>query len=289
MKKSALLIAALAFGATSAFAQLENKKGEAYLPEAGDYAIGFDAAPFLQYFGNALNGTSGQGAFSGAWTNPYGMITGKMYASETMAYRGMIRLGFGSNKWTMPVVDDASTSTPPAMKDDELKSSYNFIGLGAGVEMRRGKGRLQGYYGGQFMFMFGGQKDAFTYGNAFSTSDPTPTTTDFQAAGAISYTNTVPGSRITEWKSGSMMGIGLRGFIGAEYFILPKVSLGAEYGWGLALSTQGASSTTVESWNGTGTTTTTTDGGKASSFAIDTDNNAFGAGASGSILVHFHF
>lgn len=285
MKKSALLIAALAFGATSAFAQLENKKGEAYLPEAGDWAIGFDAAPFLSYFGNALNGTANQGAFSGAWTNPYGMITGKMFASETMAYRGMLRIGFGSNKMVNPVVDDASTATPPSMKEDEMKTSYNFIGLGAGVEMRRGKGRLQGYYGGQFMFMIGGSKTEYTYGNAFSTSDPTPTTTIDFTTGATANV----GARTLDSKTGSMMGVGLRGFIGAEYFILPKVSLGAEYGWGLALTSQGEGESNTESWNGTGTTTTNATTGKSSTFAIDTDNNAFGAGASGSILVHFHF
>ncbi|MEJ6680882.1 MAG: hypothetical protein QNL21_02200, partial [Flavobacteriales bacterium] len=32
-----------------------SKKGESMLPEAGDYAIGFDAAPFLNYVGNFLN------------------------------------------------------------------------------------------------------------------------------------------------------------------------------------------------------------------------------------------
>ena len=171
------------------------------------------------------------------------------------------------------------------MKEDELKHSYNFIGLGAGIEMRRGKTRLQGYYGGQFMIMFGGSKDSYTYGNAFSTSDPTPTTTvDFNTG-----TTSNVSFRTTEMKSGTMMGLGLRGFIGAEYFILPKISLGAEYGWGLAFTSQGAGSSTTEAWNGTGTTTTTVDGGKSSSFAIDTDNAAFGAGASGSILVHFHF
>ncbi len=287
MKKSTLLVAALAFGATTAFAQdLTSKKGENYLPEAGDWAIGFDAVPFVGYFGNMFNGTSGNSPFTGQWTNSDQMITGKMFASETMAYRGMLRIGFGSTKMTNPLVDDASTSTPPAMTEDEMKMSYNNIGIGAGVEMRRGKTRLQGYYGGQFMFMFGGSKSSFSYGNAFSTTNTTPTTTvDF-----FTGTTANVGSRVTESKAGSTMGIGLRGFIGAEYFVLPKISLGVEYGWGFGLMSTGAGSTTTESWNGTGTTTTTTDTGKSSSFALDTDNNNFGfIGNSGSVLVHFHF
>jgi len=51
MKKSIALVA-MAFGVTSAFAQdLTSKKGEPFLPEAGDYAISIDANPFLNYLG----------------------------------------------------------------------------------------------------------------------------------------------------------------------------------------------------------------------------------------------
>lgn len=285
MKKSTLFVAALALGMTTAFAQdLTSKKGEPILPEAGDYAIGVDATPFLSYFGNMLNGASGNNGFSWQFTNPNLMITGKMFTSETMAYRAAIRIGFGSTKMTNPVIDDASTSTPPAMKEDEMKASYNFIGLGGGLEWRRGKGRLQGYYGAMLGFGFGGSKTSYTYGNSFSTSDNTPTTTvDF-----VTGTTSNVGSRVTEMKAGTTMMVNLRGFVGAEFFVLPKISIGGEFGWGLAFSSTGAGSSTVEAWNGTGTTTTTTDTGKSSSFGIDTDNNAFGM-APGAILVHFHF
>ena len=50
MKKS-LILAALLIGAGSAQAQLTSKKGEAYLPEAGDWSFGVDATPFLTYMG----------------------------------------------------------------------------------------------------------------------------------------------------------------------------------------------------------------------------------------------
>lgn len=285
MKKSTLFVAALALGMTTAFAQdLTSKKGEPILPEAGDYAIGVDATPFLSYFGNMLNGSTGNNGFGWNFTNPNMMITGKMFTSETMAYRAAIRIGFGSSKWTNPVVDDASTSTPPAMKSDEMKTSYNFIGLGGGLEWRRGKGRLQGYWGGMLLFGFGGGKTSYTYGNSFSTSDNTPTTTIDFTTGATSNVS----FRTTEMKQGSMMMVGLRGFAGAEFFVLPKVSIGGEFGWGLSFNSTGAGSTTVEAWNGTGTTSTTSDTGKSSSFGIDTDNNAFGM-APAAVLVHFHF
>ncbi|HLG02818.1 MAG TPA: hypothetical protein VI731_04435, partial [Bacteroidia bacterium] len=153
--------------------------------------------------------------------------------------------------------------------------------------MRRGKTRLQGYYGGNLVFWMNGKKDVFTYGNEMSTTYPTPPTTDFQSIAGLPYSNTSP--RTTEHKYGSELGFGLRGFIGAEYFILPKISLGGEFGWGLGFSKSGASSTTTTAVNAGVLETTTTEGGTASSFKIDVDNNPMGIGSSGAILIHFHF
>jgi hypothetical protein len=41
-------------------------------------------------------------------------------------------------------------------------------------------------------------------------------------------------------------GFGLRGFIGAEYFFMPKMSIGGEFGWGLAYVKNGATTTEYE-------------------------------------------
>jgi hypothetical protein len=287
MKKSTLLVAALAFGATSAFAQYTNKNGLVVTPETGDYAIGVDATPFLGYFGNMLNGNTNNGAPAWGFTNNNAMITGKKFTSETMAYRAALRIGFGSTTMTNPVEDDTSNASPKVYTEDKMKSSGTFIGLGGGLEWRRGKNRLQGYWGGMAMVGFGSGKTTYTYGNAFSSSNQTPTsTTDF--TGTIDPTGEP--TRTTETKSGTMIMFGLRGFVGAEYFVLPKLSIGGEFGWGLAFQSQGAGSKTEESWDsGNSTaTSTTTETGKMSSFGIDTDNSAFGM-APAAILIHFHF
>lgn len=284
MKKSILFVAACALGMTTAFAQdLTSKKGEPILPEAGDYAIGVDAYPFLNYFGNMMNGTTNVAPFGWNYTNSGQMITGKMFASETMAYRGMIRIGFGSNTVINPVVDDLSTSSPVAMKEDEMKTGWNYIGLGGGIEWRRGKGRLQGYWGGMLMFSMSGGKDSYTYANDFSATNTAPTTTDF-----VTMTAGPSGSRIIENKWGSQMMFGLRGFAGAEFFVLPKISIGGEFGWGLGFSKSGAGTMTTQSWNGTGTIDNVSETSSSSSFGIDTDNNAFGV-APAAVLIHFHF
>ena len=58
------------------------------------------------------------------------------------------------------------------------------------------------------------------------------------------------GSRTVETKNGATFTLGARAFIGAEYFILPKMSLGAEYGWGIGLSTTGSGTQTIETTTG---------------------------------------
>ena len=245
MKKIFLFCASIALVGTMN-AQLTSKKGENYLPEAGDYAIGADASSMLSYFGNMLNGGTNTG-FGMGFTNGATAITGKKFMTDKMAYRGMVRLGVGST----------SVTTPNGANEDVVKTSYNNVTLGGGVEYRRGSTRLQGYYGAMAMVGLGGGKTSYEYG-----------------AGVVD-------GQTTETKAGSTFGLGVRAFVGAEYFVLPKISIGGEFGWGLGLSSTGASETTVQ-----GAPVVT--GGKSSSFGLDTDNNAFGV-APAAVLIHFHF
>ncbi|MBI2270727.1 MAG: hypothetical protein HYU69_10290 [Bacteroidetes bacterium] len=267
MKKSVLVVA-LAIGVTAAFAQdLTSKKGEKYLPEANDWSIGFDAVPALNAVGRVMGGSQGT-----TMTNPAGStqyIVGKMFKDEKTAYRAAIGLNFGSTTSKMLVTDVTSTATPPAQVTDEHKSSSNDIIIGAGLEKRRGTTRLQGYYGGMLMIMLGGGKDTYTYGNALSATNTSHTNSFGQGAG------------VTSNKSGSTFGLGLNGLIGAEYFIAPKISVGAEYWWGINFSSTGEGEMSSESWSGTAATTTTTKTAGGSSFGIGNSVS--------SIMVNFHF
>ena len=50
-------------GGKCVYQDLTSKKGETMLPEAGDWAVQFDAAPFLNYAGNLFNaGATAPGA-----------------------------------------------------------------------------------------------------------------------------------------------------------------------------------------------------------------------------------
>ena len=304
MKKSILAVAVV-LGSTTLFAQnLESKNGEAYLPASGDWAIGVDATPFLNYAGNLIGG--GQNANNApTWnylTNNQ-TITGKYFAADDMAYRASIRLGFGSATTKAMVADRSVTTAPdyptvPTTVENTMKVGGMNIGIGVGLEKRRGFGRLQGFYGAELGINLMSSSEKYTYGNALTVASATTpvTVTGADDFGGNVFADADYGfqSRVTERKSGMGFGIGVRGFIGAEYFVLPRLAVGGEFGWGLAFSSQGASSETteMEGSNTAGTesvSTLTREGGKSSSFGVDTDNINSVFGPAGSLRMTFHF
>lgn len=263
MKKKVLLIAAL-FTAGLSFAQdgLTSKKGVPILPEAGDWAIGFDASSLTSFGGNLLNGNTGNG-LNGLGDINANTIYGKYFVDANTAYRGMLRLGFGSATNRTLVASTDPTAVAGTMVEDEAKSGSFNITVGGGMEYRRGKGRLQGVYGPMAMISFGTSSTENTYGNAASADNP--------VAG-----------RVTETSAGSTFGLALGGFGGVEYFFAPKISLGAEIGWTIQLNTTGDGESTSETWTGTEVETTTTETAGGSSFGFDTRPN-------GNITLNFHF
>ena len=304
MKKSVLVIA-LAFGVTGAFAQdLTSKKGEPILPEAEDWAISMDATPIFNYIGNAFNGSTANSAPGAGWLNSDQTIIGKKFIDEKSAYRVLVRIGF-TNQTTKAMIGDASVTTAPvypevpAMVEDKMKVRNTNIAIGLGKEFRRGKTRLQGYYGADAMIWISSAKTLYDYGNALSTSPAIGVGNSTNFGSNITTDTYGNAARVTEKKFGTTFGIGVRGFIGAEYFIFPKISIGAEYGWGIGFQTSGSGSQSVESINGSTIGTQETETAGSSKFGFDTDinNNTIfngsgsgsGATGSGSLRVTFHF
>lgn len=316
MKKSVLLLAA-AFGVSGAFAQdLTSKKGEPFLPEAGDWSIGINAAPFLNYAGQMLSDAGATAPTFGFNNggNFDNVIVGKMFKDEKTAYRAGIRLGFGGSKETKEVEKlYVSTATPPTavfpskadVVENEYKMSSRNIGLSGGIEMRRGKTRLQGYYGGELGFGMSGTTKKYTYGNALIANNTAATGVGVEAADAFGTgSNLVAGvtqgqngnARVLTAKGGGTLTFGLRGFIGAEYFILPKMSIGGEFGWGLGLSRTGKTKKTYEA-RGTSAAAGSTqavaefevEGQKSGNWSFDTQNinNVFGPAAQLRLNLHF--
>lgn len=274
MKKTVLFTAALfAFSAVSAqTGEITSNRGENWLSQDGDWGLTFEATPLLNYAGNLFNGSTNNGPVAlnnlistrGYNTNGV-VIGGKKLVDANTAYRAQFRIGFGSEKATDQV---ASVSDPSSMVDDVTKDNFMGIDLGFGLEKRVGSTRVVGIYGAMFDIGFGSAKTTHEYGNALGNNNPLT-------------------GRPTESKEQALFGLGLRAFAGVEWFCAPKISLSGEYTWGIAMSSEGFTETTTESWNpanGGSVETTTNEGGtKLNNFSIDT-------GVSGArIGVNFYF
>ncbi len=312
MKKQITTVAiAVTFGLFTVNAQdLTSKKGEPILPEQGDWSIGTDATPFLDYAGNFFGKTAANNAPTFNFLSSNLLILGKYFKDATSAYRAGIRLGFGSTQTEVLTSKRGVTpgSFPASAMDakNTKKESNSAIGLTGGIEIRKGKTRLQGYYGGEVGFYFGGNKTTYSYANALNpalasgTAQVTVDATGDNVDGTnVTSTQVAYGqsgdARITERKVSGVLLFGLRGFVGVEYFILPKISLGGEFGWGLVFGSNGKTTTTYETQGTpTGATdlsagTVTTEQKNGSTFGIDTDNNNSLFGPAASLRLNFYF
>lgn len=281
MKKLVILLFIASFAMYSANAQddasgdLKSKNGFNILPEAGDIGLGINAVPVFGYFGNIMNGTANN-TIGFNFVDGTNTIYGKYYLDASTAVRARVRIAKASTINTEFIMMDQMVTDPFATVEDHHILNSTNIQLGAGYELRRGKGRLQGFYGAEALIGLTYGSVNYIYGNMFSPDFNNPYTTDFG-------TNLVGSGRVEEGKNGSTFGLGLRGFIGVEYFFAPKISVGGEFGWGFGYNWTGSGKQTIESWNGTGVESATykTAGGKG--WAVDTDN------LGGAISLIFHF
>tara|TARA_B110000305_G_scaffold87690_1_gene98823 strand:+ start:894 stop:1784 length:891 start_codon:yes stop_codon:yes gene_type:complete len=230
----------------------QSKNGFNILPEKGDFAVGLSTSPIFNYLGNIFNGNTGNTSPNANFmsnpqlSTPANHLFAKYFLTDKTAVRATLEYGGTDNQNKLYVQDDAAIFADPlsnANSEDMERSISSSIILGVGYEMRRGKSRIQGYYGGNVFFMLQNSRTEYSYGNPFSELNPTPSTSDFG-------TNVLAGdSRILVDYNGQTMGFGIGGLFGLECFIFPKLSLGAELGYNYIYTKTGQSRYQYEEWN----------------------------------------
>ena len=299
MKKISIIAAALALCVTGVNAQDDtetNKDGHRILPESGDYGLGFNATP---YFGFLNGNSAGDSPFSGLMSNQQ-MLFGKYFLDDDLAIRGSLRFATESNTTENMVSNDLGNSQFDMVEDSRQIRSH-FYGISGGIEKRRGSGRVQGYFGAELMLGMGSGSTNYSYGNQMSTDNPTPTSTrQFDAPEGTSEMQEPMAAlldmpepdgpqgsvsqRVVNSDPGSMWMIQARAFVGAEVFIAPKFSIGAEFGWAPGYQSVAKGTSTIETVNAENEVQEiTVETGGNSSFMMNTDN------LNGSIRVMFHF
>lgn len=281
----ALVISAGSFAQNE---QIQNKNGVDMMPTSGEWGVGMNAMPIINYIGNAFNGNTNNTYMNGNKFVNYwagNTLFGKYMLSDDNAVRAHLRVGQYNSTYSNYVYNDAANS-PDSLVMDSYTTRSSFYNIGGGYEFRRGKNRLRGIYGGEVMYRFQrGISTDYTYGNGYGIGNQAPTATSWFSWGGVNGTPGPIGERIVSQTGGNYNGVGLRAFIGVEYYVLPKICIGTEFGWGAMYGKTGESVTRSEFWDsGLGQTIwRETKTASSKNLSLDTDN--FG----GMLYMMFYF
>lgn len=218
----------------------EEKQQKQYLPEEGDWALGIDVVPILKYIGNAFNGTDGSngldhvggtpftsGHFGNQGLMPTVSIMGKYMLTDEWAVRANVGLMISSANDKAYSPDDKALLTNPfseAKVVDGARYDRNGMSMLLGAEYRKGARRIQGVFGAGLLFAFQNSKETYSWGNALTEINQSPTSHAF-----ANMPNLPTGYRALKQNgAGSDFYLGLTGSAGIEWFVAPKIALGAE-------------------------------------------------------------
>ncbi|MBD3637690.1 MAG: hypothetical protein HUJ25_10075 [Crocinitomicaceae bacterium] len=248
MKKVLGIACALCIGvaASAQNEQIQNKKGVDIMPVSGEYSVGIGVGlnSVTGWIGSMF-GYTGYNSFSQTYVNnplfsgtPIS-IWGKYMVSDDNALR-MSLSNTGIDNTNLYNVFDDRSNNPDSMVVDKRRINSSTTYLSAGWEFRRGKTRLRGLYGGDAVISWANSHDHFVYGNSLTAGNLTPT----QAAAMPAWNATW--GRTTQVRNGATFGIGVRAFVGVEYFIAPKICIGTEFGWSARYEVTGESKVDYE-------------------------------------------
>jgi hypothetical protein len=235
---------------------LKNKRGILILPQRGDFCFGISAEPFLDYLGNMFNNSTNNTSpiidFAGANNSFFA----KYMKESNLAYRANFRIGIRNSSENYNVLDASPGAAVNGTVVDVRKNRVKGLGLGFGIEKRKGKTRIQGFYGAEVFLNLNSSKTDYTYGNSLENLD----------------TNT---RRVKKMASSSVFSIGLRGFAGVEYFVAPNFSIGGELGYGPSFNSVSSAEQTIEQYDFSSNTSIEERvqlSPKTTGFTLDTDS-----------------
>lgn len=278
MKKLLFTFAFLLFVFGNLFSQndpLKNKKGTLLLPQKGDFAFGIDAYPFINLAGNLIKINSSSSFNNNPNFRAPGYLFFKYFTKDNQAIRSRINFSFTKNNENFNTIKDGAND-PNITVDDKRSIAYSNISLSLGKEFRKGSTRFQTFYGYEFSVGFSNYSRKYTYGNGITYWSKNPPSrnwdgnTSSQYLGSGQYILT----RTLENKNGATISVNGGLFLGLEYFIAPKLSVGGELNYSIGYSHVGRGSVKSEKWdNGADALlVTNTKSGSSSYFGGNTAN-----------------
>ncbi len=255
MKKIISILIAIALVPSMLFAQEGAAQEQQYLPEAGEFAIGVDVLPVLSFLGNTFNGTmnnsisnlSGTPALNANNANallPSVSIMGKYMFTDNWALKANLGLMLRNQNTRQYIIDQHAQVLNPLSQDKVIDTeSYtrNGFSLALQAEYRKGTRKIQGIFGAGVLFAMTNEKYDYQWGNQMTTINQMPNT---------SFSNVYDGSyRLLSQDNGNTFYVGIIGSVGFEWFVAPKISLGAEVSLSLFYTAGTQTYTTREGYN----------------------------------------
>ena len=218
-------------------AGLSAQEMKQYVPEAGDWAVGMNLKPLINYMGGLFNQSAGVSidqiggeavtAGIGDYVmNPTVSIMGKYMLTDNFAVRANLGININTANDRAYVRDDKAYFLNPLSQGKVVDSRFrrnSGLSLMAGAEYRVGEKRIQGVFGGGLLVAFQNQSTSYTYGNAMTEINQRPSSKYgiYDTDGGYYRT-------LKNWNSMADIYTGLALTAGVEYFVAPKVALGAE-------------------------------------------------------------
>lgn len=224
MKKINILLAfclllAVSLTAQDEFSSVDTEKTKQYFPQQGDFGIGIDGKPIFDFIGNMFNGTNNNRLDLGDNTLYF-----RYFLTDNTAVRLSFSLYQSYDKEKYYVRDDAAWALDENSKkqlEDMRITNYQDFKVKAGYQYFKDFRRLRGFFGADLGYGRSNEKYDYSYGNVMSYINQSPST---------AFGGPDVNSRYIEYYEGAVNSVFAGLFTGAEYYFMPKMCIGAEFG-----------------------------------------------------------
>ena len=236
-----------------------------YLPKAGDFSVGFSLNPIATFVGNLFNGNV-QNTLGNLAGEPMGTknmllptpdivsIMGKYMLTDQLAVKANIGFGcyvFSKNGYAM---DDAALFENPlsqAKVEDRYKEQKFSGSFALGIDYHVGKrSPVQGVFGAGLLYAVGSESHLYRYGNAITELNQQPSQADvFPVPSAIAFPGIDHPRLLKEQAEHLIHRVGAYASVGIEWFVAPKISLGANVNVDICYVVNPALASVYEGWN----------------------------------------
>ena len=231
-----------------------------WLPKQGDFSLAFSLDPIATFVGNMFNGSpsnglddlAGEPLLDGITGAPMVSVMGTYMQTDQLAWKVNLGIGYTHKSNNEYVLDDAALFLDPLSRVKVVDTqAYNRIhgSIALGVEYRVGKNLpVQGVFGAGLNYAFGEISSKYNYGNAITELNQIPSISEPTLYEAVA--GYMPNARPLNTQANNLIHmVGAYASVGMEWFVAPKIALGANVNFGIYYEVNPSRATTYEGWN----------------------------------------